>query len=482
MTPPLDTICAIATPSGGAIGIIRVSGPHAITLTDSIFSHDLSEAKGNTIVHGYITRDNGETIDEVMVSVFRAPHSYTGEDATEISCHGSPYIMRRIVETLIDKGCRQALPGEYTQRAFLNGKMDLSQAEAVADLIAAGNAATHKMAMSQLRGGLSSQLGTLRDKLLQMTSLVELELDFSDQDVAFADRSQLLDIALQIKSAIHTLTASFATGNALKQGIAVAIAGKTNVGKSTLLNNIAGEERAIVSDIHGTTRDTIEEWRQIRGVTFRFVDTAGLRPTDDAIEQMGIRRSLDAISGAAIVVWLVDQEPTPQECRQMKSLCGGLADNATLTATQDADNTGDTIGTPHTEKGKPLLLVENKTDLSGSHASEWGNEARALYTMSISAKYGYNTDTLLDIIYRAANIPEISENDVIVTSARHYEALRRAQESVAEVVNGINSHLSADLLSEHLRECIRHLSSIVGGNITPEETLHSIFSRFCIGK
>ena len=311
------TICALATAPGGALGIIRISGPQTLEILSHIFSKDLSNAQPNTIHYGHI-KDGAEIIDEVLVSIFRAPHSYTGEDSAEISCHGSRYILNKVLELLIQNGCRMAGPGEFTQRAYLNGKMDLSQAEAVADLIASSNKATHQMAMSQLRGHFSSQLALLREQLLKLTSLLELELDFSDhEDLEFADRSELLELTKTIDSHILRLAHSFETGQALKQGIPVAIVGKTNVGKSTLLNALLKDDRAIVSDIHGTTRDTIEDTIDINGVTFRFIDTAGIRQTTDEIEQIGIERTYAAIEKAHIILWMIDEEPSNEELNKM---------------------------------------------------------------------------------------------------------------------------------------------------------------------
>ena len=317
-----DTICAIATAQGGAIGTIRVSGPEAITLTDRIFKpvsgKPLAERAPYTLTFGHILTPEGEIIDEVLVSLFRAPHSYTGQDSTEISCHGSSYILQQVMQLLIRQGCRAAGPGEYTQRAFLNGKMDLSQAEAVADLIASTSAATHRMAMNQMRGGFSRELAVLRDKLLHLTSLMELELDFSDhEELEFADRSELEDIARQIEQVIHHLVDTFSVGNALKNGVPVAIVGETNAGKSTLLNALLNEERAIVSDIHGTTRDVIEDTMNLGGITFRFIDTAGIRETTDTIESLGIERSFQKLDQADIVLWVIDSTCAEEQYRQL---------------------------------------------------------------------------------------------------------------------------------------------------------------------
>jgi tRNA modification GTPase len=330
-----DTICALATAPSGALGIIRISGPQSLEILSHIFTRNLTQAQPNTIHYGHI-KDGSEIIDEVLVSIFRAPHSYTGEDSAEISCHGSRYILNKVLELLIQNGCRMAQPGEYTQRAFLNGKMDLSQAEAVADLIASGNKATHQIAMSQLRGNFSSELSHLREQLLKLTSLLELELDFSDhEDLEFADRSELTNIAKTINKRITYLAHSFETGQALKNGIPVAIVGKTNVGKSTLLNKLLRDDRAIVSSVHGTTRDTVEDIIDIQGVTFRFIDTAGIRQTTDEVEQIGISRTYAAIDKARIVLWLIDAEPTAEEIKDMLER----------------------------SKGKSLIIIQNKIDI-----------------------------------------------------------------------------------------------------------------------
>ena len=451
------TICAMATASGGAMGVIRVSGDNAIAIVDKTFvpasKQSLQDAKAQSVLYGYIQAEDRTVIDEVLVSVFRAPHSYTGEDTVEISCHGSAYIIKEVLERLIRLGCRQALPGEFTQRAFLNGKMDLSQAEAVADLISSTNKATHQLALGQLRGHFSDELRALRDKLLKITSLIELELDFSDQDVTFANREELLQLAQHIKEKITRLAQSFQTGRALKSGVSVAIVGKTNVGKSTLLNRLLKEERAIVSEIHGTTRDVIEDTMQIRGVTFRFIDTAGIRETNDKIESLGIERTYRKLSEAAIVIWMIDASPTFSEIQEMEARV----------------------------KGKKLIVVANKMDEKEVVLADYPWTIQPTF-LAVSAKYNRNIDLLEATIYHAADIPEIHENDVIVTNARHYEALLYAQESIGRVIEGIVTGLSGDLLSEDLRQCIHQLSEITGGTITTSDVLNSIFKDFCIGK
>ena len=443
-----EPICSLATQPGGAIGVIRVSGEKAIEVTDKVFhgvrGKHLTDAKGNTLHYGEILDKEGKTIDDVLVSVFRAPHSYTGENSTEISCHGSAYILNQVVKALIDAGCRQAQPGEYTQRAYMNGKMDLSQAEAVADLIAASNRATHQVALSQLKGHFSSELSLLREQLLKMTSLLELELDFSD-------RTELKALAETIHQKIRTLTNSFETGKALKKGVPVAIVGKTNVGKSTLLNCLLHEEKAIVSDIHGTTRDVIEDTTEIKGVTFRFIDTAGIRHTDDQIEKLGIERAYQKMDEAAIVLWVVDEQPTAEECAEMQRLT----------------------------QGKHLIAIFNKIDSKTVEPKQVDND---LHTIFISAKLKQNIKALEEAIYEAADIPEISENSVIITSARHYEALTHADESILRVIEALDFGLSGDLVSEDLRICLHQLADITGGQITPHEVLGNIFKHFCIGK
>lgn len=446
----VDTICALATAPGGAIGIIRISGPQALEILSRVFTKDVSAAPANTIHYGHI-KNGAEIVDEVMASVFRAPHSYTGEDSVEISCHGSRYILNKVLNLLIAEGCRQAGPGEFTQRAYLNGKMDLSQAEAVADLIASTNQATHQIAMSQLRGHFSSKLAQLREQLLKLTSLLELELDFSDhEDLEFADRSELMELTKTIDNHITHLSNSFETGQAIKQGIPVAIVGKTNVGKSTLLNRLLKDDRAIVSDVHGTTRDTIEDTIDIKGITFRFIDTAGIRQTQDEVEQIGITRTYAAIDKARIVLWLIDSEPSIKEINDIL---------------QRTDN-------------KKLIVIKNKADKTDNDSYN----SLKLPFISISAKFGKGIEELEQAIYEAADIPTLTENDIIVTNARHYEALVRAHEHIQRVIDGLQMQLSGDLLSEDLRLTLDTLAEITGGQITPNEVLGNIFKNFCVGK
>ncbi len=460
-----DTICAISTAQGGAIGVIRVSGPHAIEAVADIFvpigGKPLKERRNFSLTFGKIFSNGGEIIDEVLVSIFRAPHSYTGEESVEISCHGSSYILQRVVHLLIEHGCRLAEPGEYTQRAFLNGKMDLSQAEAVADLIASSSASTHRLAMSQMRGGFSKELSQLRDKLLHLTSLMELELDFSDhEELEFADRTELSQIADDIERTVSRLANSFSVGNAIKNGVPVAIIGETNAGKSTLLNALLNEEKAIVSDIHGTTRDVIEDTINLRGITFRFIDTAGIRQTSDVVESIGIERTFQKMNQADIVLWMIDSENnTDWETlkRDILPLC----------------------------KGKSLIILFNKADkVSSNRLSELNKAFEDVVDtpkLFLSAKNHTGMDELETLLVETAALPEISQNDVIVTNIRHYEALVRALDSIHRVQGGLQMNLSGDFVSQDLRECIHHLSDIVG-DVSNDSVLQNIFRHFCIGK
>ena len=455
-----ETICALATAPGGALGIIRISGAQTLEILSRIFTKNLADAHPNTIHYGHIVEQaavpqqqtkQAIIVDEVLVSVFRAPHSYTGEESAEISCHGSRYILNKVLELLIQQGCRMANPGEFTQRAYLNGKMDLTQAEAVADLIASTNQATHQMALSQLRGHFSSKLAQLREQLLKLTSLLELELDFSDhEDLEFADRSELMELTKEIDTHITKLARSFETGQALKQGIPVAIVGKTNVGKSTLLNALLKDDRAIVSDVHGTTRDTIEDTIDIKGVTFRFIDTAGIRQTQDTVEQIGIERTYAAIDKARIVLWIIDSDPSSEEISNILQRI----------------------------KDKHLIVVRNKTDKGDINNFTLPHHS----LVSISAKFGKGIDKLEQAIHEAADIPALTDNDIIVTNARHYEALTRSHVCIQRVIDGLQMQLSGDLLIEDLRQALDTLAEITGGQITPNEVLGNIFKNFCVGK
>ena len=458
-----DTICAIATAQGGAIGCNRVSGPEAIEITSCIFTpaatnRELGDSKPYTLTFGRIY-DGSEVIDEVLVSLFRAPHSYTGENSTEITCHGSAYILQKVLQLLIKNGCRMAAPGEYTQRAFLNGKMDLSQAEAVADLIASSSAATHRLAMSQMRGGFSKELATLRDQLLHFTSLIELELDFSDhEELEFADRSELCQLANNIEKVIARLVNSFNVGNAIKNGVPVAIIGETNAGKSTLLNVLLNEDKAIVSDIHGTTRDIIEDTVNIGGITFRFIDTAGIRETSDTIESLGIERTFQKLDQAEIVLWMID------------------ATNAQAQITQLA---GQLL--PRCER-KQLILVYNKADLVDNiQNSIPDNFPDNVQSITLSAKKREHIEELQRMLITSAHLPTITQNDVIVTNVRHYEALNNALEAIHRVQEGLTNNISGDFISQDIRDCIFHLSDIAG-EVTNDMVLQNIFQHFCIGK
>lgn len=464
-----DTICAVATTNGGAIGVIRISGSDAVRIADKIFTPvdtrhtPLSERKAGTVNFGQIKNHKSEMVDEALVSVFHAPHSYTGEDSVEISCHGSAYILQQVMQLLIDAGCRAARPGEYTQRAFLNGKMDLSQAEAVADLIASSSAATHRLAMTQMRGGFSNELMELRNQLLHFTSLIELELDFSDhEELEFADRTELNRLADDIETVISRLVDSFSVGNAIKNGVPVAIIGETNAGKSTLLNVLLNEDKAIVSDIHGTTRDVIEDTINIGGITFRFIDTAGIRDTEDTIESLGIERTFQKLEQAEIVLWMIDATDATSQINQ---LAGRILPRC---------------------KGKHLILVLNKADLlDTTHADDILSTISSVIpeadSIFISAKKKRNTDMLQEKLITAANLPTITQNDVIVSNVRHYEALTHALEAIQRVQQGLASKLSGDFITQDIRECIFHLSDIMG-EVTNDEVLGNIFKNFCIGK
>lgn len=465
-----DTICAIATGHGGAIGIIRVSGENAIENTDKIFfpadkegHKPLSERTPYTISFGHIKNSSGEIIDDVLVSLFRAPHSYTGEDSIEISCHGSEYILQQVMKMLIDCGCRAAGPGEFTQRAFLNGKMDLSQAEAVADLIASSSEATHRLAMNQMRGGFSKELRSLRDKLLHLTSLIELELDFSDhEELEFADRSELQNTSSQISTVISKLIDSFSLGNAIKNGIPVAIIGETNAGKSTLLNTLSGDDRAIVSDIHGTTRDIIEDTININGTTFRFIDTAGIRETHDTIEVMGIERSFKALDKAQIVILMYDLQCKYENFLNFyKQVRRHLTNKHVILAMNKCDTV-------------PASDIQIPAFVNSSDNINWN-------TLTISAKNNINIDNLRTILSKLGHVPQTNDNDIVITNIRHYEALTKAHNAITRVQQGLSTNIPADLIAQDLRECLYNLNDILG-EVTTDEVLHNIFKHFCIGK
>lgn len=444
-----DTIVAPATAQGGAIAIVRVSGREALEICDRIFhgSRPLAAAAGNTVHYGQIL-DGERVVDDVLATVFRAPHSYTGEDAVEISCHGSSYIVSEVLRLLIEAGGRMAQPGEFTIRAYLAGKLDLSQAEAVADLIASSTRAAHAMATNQMRGGYSDELEGLRDKLLNLTSLLELELDFSEEDVEFADRRALRETMELIGREIDRLRSSFALGNAIKEGVAVAIVGAPNVGKSTLLNRLLNEERAMVSEIAGTTRDVIEERANIGGVLFRFLDTAGIRTTGDRLEQMGIERTMESIRRAQVVIRLIDAQRLDEAMPQIE-----------------------------VRPEQRVLTVVNKMDAApeGFRLPEGA--------IGISAKRGEGIDELCGALRNAVDTEGLYHGDPVVSNSRHYEALTAARKSLDRALAGMDEGLPADLLSEEIRPVIGHLGEITGrGAIAPDEVLANIFSKFCIGK
>ncbi|MDR1407250.1 MAG: tRNA uridine-5-carboxymethylaminomethyl(34) synthesis GTPase MnmE [Tannerella sp.] len=461
-----DTVCAVSTPAGtGGIAIVRVSGTDALTICDALFTprrknHCLSMQTAYTMSYGAIC-DGEEVVDEVLIAVFRAPHSFTGEDTVEITCHGSLYVQQQIMQLLVREGCRIAMPGEFTQRAFLSGKMDLSQAEAVADLIASSSAGMHRVALNQMRGGFSCELAQIREQLLHFTSLVELELDFAEEDVTFADRSQLTQSASAIKTHLSRLVQSFSWGNAIKNGIPVVIVGETNVGKSTLLNHLLNEEKAIVSEIHGTTRDVIEDVISIKGISFRFIDTAGLRDTDNEVEMLGIERTYQKITQASIVVWMID---ATQFSEKIENIAEKIIPQI---------------------KGKQLIIVINKVDrLTLEEQQVLDAEflpqipARRIY---LSAKYKQNTEALEAALLDAAGLPEINDSDFIVSNVRHYEALSKALESICRLEDGLQQGIASDLMAQDIRECIHYLGEITG-EISTNEILENIFKNFCIGK
>lgn len=456
-----DPIVALATPSGaGAIAVIRVSGSDAISIGASVFqsvrNKDLGAQKSHTLHLGHIA-DGEKLIDEVLVSVFKGPNSYTGENTIEISCHGSSYIQQQIIQLLLRKGCRMANPGEFTLRAFLNGKIDLSQAEAVADLISSDNEASHQIAMQQMRGGFSSEIAQLRVELLNFASLIELELDFSEEDVEFADRSQFRELLERIELVLKRLIDSFAVGNVIKNGIPVAIVGEPNVGKSTLLNALLNEERAIVSDIAGTTRDTIEDEITIGGIGFRFIDTAGIRETKDAVESIGIQRTFEKMAQAQVVVYLID------------------------TAGADFGQANREIEKIRSQYPlKPLVVVGNKSDkLSEGQKRELEREIAGILLLSAKQKTG--VEALKQLLLSFVNTGALRNNETIVTNTRHYDSLLKALEEIQKVRFGLQTNLSSDLMAIDIREALYHFGTITG-QVTNDELLGNIFANFCIGK
>lgn len=461
------TICANATPPGGAISVIRMSGPQSLSIIEKVFFPSdkklvIREQSGFKVVHGEI-RDGNQLIDEVLISIYREPHSYTGEDSIEISCHGSSYIITRILELLIRNGAESALPGEFTQRAFLNGKLDLSQAEAVADLVASGTKAAHRIAINQMRGGFSAEIVRLRSELLRFASLIELELDFGEEDVQFADRKELSSIVRKVKDLADKLANSFSLGNVIKNGIPVAIVGKPNSGKSTLLNALLNEERAIVSDIPGTTRDSIEDTIAINGLEYRFIDTAGLRDTSDIIESLGIRKTNEKIMQASVIL-MVDEISEPAEMINRRA---------------------DTIRNMITGSEKRLIVVVNKIDECDKSVID--TLKRKIYLdiddslMFISAKNLAGLDKLRSRLGKILEKEPLTQEDVIITNIRHFEALRHVSGSLERVIAGLAEHLPEDLLATDIRQAIHYLGEITG-EITTDEILGNIFKNFCIGK
>jgi tRNA modification GTPase len=466
-----DSIVALATPSGaGAISIIRVSGPDAIEIGASVFksikNKDLKQQKTHTLHLGHII-DEGKTLDEVLISIFKGPNSYTGENTIEISCHGSTYIQQQIIQLLLRKGCRMADAGEFTLRAFLNGKLDLSQAEAVADLISSDNEASHQIAMQQMRGGFSNEIARLREELLNFASLIELELDFAEEDVEFADRTQFHELVNRIEFVLKRLIDSFAVGNVIKNGIPVAIVGEPNVGKSTLLNALLNEERAIVSDIAGTTRDTIEDELNIGGIGFRFIDTAGIRETKDVVESIGIQKTFEKIEQAQVVLYLVDGLELKHD---------GALDSLVVSLNK----------TQNQYPLKTILTIINKKDLISEEIitaiqNKLKTNNQALATIFISAKNKEGIDELKNTLLSFVNTGALRNNETIVTNTRHYDSLLKALDEIQKVKFGLESNLSSDLMALDIKEALYHFG-LITGQVTNDELLGNIFANFCIGK
>lgn len=498
-----DTICAISTPAGtGGIAVIRVSGPAAIATADRIWNgRPLSGAGSHTAHLGTIADTDGSPLDQAVATVFRGPHSFTGEDVVELSVHGSPYIQRRLLDSLCSAGARLAEAGEFTQRAFSSGRLDLAQAEAVADMIAADSRAAHRLAMSQMRGDFSNRLKALHDDLLQLVSLLELELDFSEEDVEFASRTHLRAIAAEIRDTVGRLARSFHTGDAIRRGVSVAIVGQTNAGKSTLLNRLLHDDRAIVSDVHGTTRDIIEDTIDIGGITFRFIDTAGLRNTADTVENLGIQRTLARLSTARIVLWVIDAAAPATDATAVKHILDNISGDQALVVV--INKTDATDPAPATEAITALLsphravTVSSDRDADASVAADNPSTARPVSggrrtdcspaaeascrILHVSAASGNGIDTLETTLVDIAGAADIAASDVIVTNARHHRALVDAEASLTRAIDGIDMSLSGDFIAQDLRETLHHLSTITGA-ITTTDILQNIFSHFCVGK
>ncbi len=485
----MSTIVAISTPAGqGAIAVIRLSGAEAIPITNKIFRKstkddyfNLKELKPRTLHYGRIM-DGEREIDDVVIGIFKAPKSYTGEDLVEISCHGSVFIQREILQLLIHHGARMATPGEFTQLAFLNGKLDLSQAEAVSDLIASSSRASHQLAMDQMRGGFSQEIEDLRLRLLELVSLIELELDFSEEDVEFADRNHLRDIIVDIDKKVGSLTRSFQLGNVLKNGVPVAIVGETNVGKSTLLNALLKEEKAIVSDIAGTTRDVIEDTIQLEGVLFRFIDTAGLRHTDDTIESIGIERSYKQIAMARIVVLVTDPTaPEEQSLRWAQAIQERINPDQSLLLVVNKTDSGEVALKRKQALEKQFSRISSPKAGTGSGNHTDTGSSQKFKILGISAKTGTGLHDLEAALLELVNLKPLEDHDVIVTNARHYDALVRVQEAVSRLRGGMETGISGDFLSQDIREILHYLGEITG-EISTDEVLGNIFRNFCIGK
>ncbi len=486
-----DTICAVSTPPGtGGIAVVRVSGSDAVAIVDKVWrGKSLSHVASHTAHLGEIVEENGEVLDQAVATVFRAPKSFTGEDVVELSVHGSRWIQREVVNLLVRSGCRTAMPGEFTRRAYASGRMDLAEAEAVADVIASSSRAAHRLAVSQMKGDFSRCLKELRERLLELASMLELELDFSEEEVEFASREALMELAVQIHATVSRLVKSFSTGSAIKSGIPVAIVGATNAGKSTLLNRLVGDNRAIVSDIHGTTRDIIEDMMEIDGLQFRLVDTAGLRDTDDVVESLGIERTMQQIDRASIVIWVVD---STSDCDEVADtwvrIRGRVPEEAHLIVAWNKSDALASLSTRECDMALDAVSCTMSSDNAGGLPStafqpllkDMDAFNGRMSEVHISAAKGSGMDKLCAALTSASGIGEWQDT-VVVTNARHYEALVRSLESVSRVIEGLTSNLSGDFIAQDIRETIHYLGEITG-EITTDDILGTIFSRFCVGK